>query len=111
MSSINEPSGPRLRVMWISTIAFTLMFNVWLMLGVLGIPIRNELRLTDSQLEWLIATAILSGSLLRLNFGIWADRYGGRNTMIVLLLLSAIPTYIFSRAQSYEALLVCTLLY
>jgi NNP family nitrate/nitrite transporter-like MFS transporter len=111
MSSINEPSGPRLRVMWISTIAFTLMFNVWLMLGVLGIPIRNELRLTDSQFEWLIATAILSGSLLRLNFGIWADRYGGRNTMIVLLLLSAIPTYIFSRAQSYEALLVCTLLY
>jgi NNP family nitrate/nitrite transporter-like MFS transporter len=111
MSSANEPSGPRLRVMWISTIAFTVMFNVWLMLGVLGIPIRNELRLTDAQLEWLIATAILSGSLLRLNFGIWADRCGGRNTMICLLLLCAIPTYVFSQAQSYAALLICTLLY
>src|SRR5438552_6422068 len=111
MAPINEASGPRLRVLWISTIAFTLMFMVWLMLGVLGIPIRNELQLTDSQFEWLIATAILSGSLLRLHFGIWADRYGGRNVMIWLLLLCAIPTYLFSQAQSYEALLVCTLLY
>jgi NNP family nitrate/nitrite transporter-like MFS transporter len=111
MSTINEPSGPRLRVMWISTIAFTLMFNVWLMLGVLGIPIRNALHLSDSQLEWLIATAILSGSLLRLHFGIWADRFGGRNTMIFLLLLSAIPTYIFSQAESYGALLLCSFLF
>src|SRR3979409_2395239 len=111
MASSNEPSGPRLRFMWISTIAFTVMFNVWLMLGVLGIPIRNELGLTDAQFEWLIATAILSGSLLRLNFGIWADRYGGRSVMIVLLVASAIPTYLFALAQSYEALLVCTLLY
>jgi NNP family nitrate/nitrite transporter-like MFS transporter len=111
MSAVNEPSGPRLRVMWISTIAFTVMFNVWLMLGVLGIPIRTELQLTDSQFEWLIATAILSGSLLRLNFGIWADRYGGRNTMIALLLLSAIPAYVFSLAHSYGALLVCTMFY
>src|SRR5438552_14188631 len=111
MSSLDEPSAPRLRVLWISTIAFTVMFNVWLMLGVLGIPIRSELRLSDSQFEWLIATAILSGSLLRLNFGIWADRYGGRNTMIFLLLLSALPTYLFSMAESYPALLLCTLFF
>src|SRR5438552_3950894 len=111
MTSVTEAPGPRLRVMWISTIAFTVMFNVWLMLGVLGIPIRTELRLTDAQFEWLIAAAILSGSMLRLNFGIWADRYGGRNTMIFLLLLSAIPTYAFSQAQSYAALLLCTLFF
>jgi hypothetical protein len=30
------------------------MFNVWLMLGVLGISVRRELGLTDAQLEWLI---------------------------------------------------------
>jgi NNP family nitrate/nitrite transporter-like MFS transporter len=81
------------------------------MLGVLGIPIRNELSLTDAQLEWLIAAAILSGSLLRLNFGVWADRYGGRRTMIFLLLLCAVPTYAFSQAHSYPALLACALLY
>ena len=42
----------RQRVLWLSTIAFTLMFNVWLMLGVLGIPIRKSLNLTDTQLSW-----------------------------------------------------------
>jgi NNP family nitrate/nitrite transporter-like MFS transporter len=54
------------------------MFSVWLMMGVLGSSVRKELALTDGQLEWLIAVAILSGSVFRLNLGIWADTYGGR---------------------------------
>ncbi|MGI8981815.1 MAG: MFS transporter [Pirellulaceae bacterium] len=111
----NSPTLPagsgRSRVLWLSTIAFTLMFNVWLMLGVLGIPIRKELSLGDLQLEWLIAVAILSGALLRLNFGIWADRFGGRNTMAFLLLFSAIPTYLFSLADSYVELMICAALF
>jgi NNP family nitrate/nitrite transporter-like MFS transporter len=97
----------RTRVLWLSTVAFTLMFNVWLMLGVLGIPIRKAFDLSDSQLEWLISTAILSGALFRLNFGIWADRFGGRNTMVFLLLACAIPTYLFSRATGFVELLIC----
>ena len=77
-------NGPRRRVLWLSTAAFTLLFNVWLMLGVLGIPLRRELGLSDSQLEWLIAAAILSGAVFRLNFGIWADVFGGRRVMDLL---------------------------
>lgn len=99
------------RVLLLSTAAFTLLFAVWLMLGVLGIPIRREFSLTDSQLEWLIATAILSGSLLRLNFGIWADRFGGRHVFIALLLWCAVPAYLFSRATTYGELLACALAY
>ena len=101
----------RQRVLWLSTIAFTLMFNVWLMLGVLGIPIRKALELSDSELEWLIATAILSGAVLRLNFGIWADQFGGRNVMVFLLLLCAVPTYLFSLAANYAELLICAALF
>ena len=101
----------RERVLWLSTIAFTLLFNVWLMLGILGIPIRKSLDLSDSQLEWLIAVAILTGAIFRLNFGIWADRFGGRNVMVFLLLLSAIPTYLFSLADSYAELLICAALF
>jgi NNP family nitrate/nitrite transporter-like MFS transporter len=104
-------AGARRRVLVLSTVAFTLLFNVWLMLGVLAVPLRAELRLSDVQLEWLISTAILSGALLRLNFGIWADRFGGRNVYVALLALTAIPTYLFSRAESYEALLICALLF
>lgn len=106
-----EVTRSSMRVLWLSTIAFTLLFNVWLMLGVLGISIRKELKLTDSQLEWLMAAAILSGSLLRLNTGLWADRFGGKNVMVALLLISAIPAYLFSQATSYEEMIVCALFF
>ena len=111
VSSDSAAAKGRRRVLWLSTAAFTLMFNVWLMLGVLGIPIRTALELSDSQLEWLIATAILSGAVLRLSFGIWADRYGGRNMMVLLLLVCAIPTYLFSRATNYTELVICAALF
>jgi MFS transporter, NNP family, nitrate/nitrite transporter len=100
----------RRRVLWLSTAAFTLLFNVWLMLGVLGIPLRKELSLSDSQIEWLVAAAILSGSVLRLNFGIWADVYGGRTVMCLLLLSTAMSSYLFSRATTYNELLICAVL-
>ena len=45
-------AAARQRVLWLSTTAFTLLFNVWLMLGVLGISVRRDLGLSDAQLEW-----------------------------------------------------------
>ena len=104
-------SDGRRRVLWLSTAAFTLLFNVWLMLGVLGIPLRQELHLSDSQIEWLVAAAILSGSVWRLNFGIWADVYGGRVVMGLLLLGTAISSYLFSQATTYNELLICAVLF
>lgn len=109
--SATEPAGPRRRVLWLSTLAFTLLFAVWLMLGVLGIKIRDELQLTPEQFEWLLAVAILAGSLPRLHFGVWADRYGGRAVMTVTLLLTAVPTAWVSRVTSYEELLACAALF
>jgi NNP family nitrate/nitrite transporter-like MFS transporter len=105
-----ETSGAN-RVLWLSTGAFTLLFNVWLMLGVLGISVRRELGLSDSQLEWLMAAAILSGAVFRLNFGIWADTYGGRKIMGWLLLGVAVPTYMFSHASTFGEMLVCAILF
>jgi NNP family nitrate/nitrite transporter-like MFS transporter len=83
-----------MRVLWTSTWAFTALFAVWLMLGVLGLEIKKDATLmlgpaaagmspeqarsaVESRFEWLLAVAILAGSLPRLAFGIWADRYGG----------------------------------
>ena len=107
----DEFPAQRQRVLWLSTIAFTLLFNVWLMMGVLGISIRKDLGLNNSQLEWLMAAAILSGAVLRLNFGIWADAYGGRRVMGLLLLCSAIPTYLFGQATTYGQMMVCAILF
>jgi MFS transporter, NNP family, nitrate/nitrite transporter len=106
-----DSSIPRQRVLWLSTAAFTLLFNVWMMLGVLSVPIRRELGLSDTQLEWMIAAAILSGAVFRLNVGMLADAYGGRLVMGITLAGSAVAAYAFSQATTYPWLLAGATLY
>ena len=99
------PSGA-VRVLVLSTLSFTLMFGVWLMFGVLGIPIQTELGLSDNQLAWVVAVAILNGSLWRLFLGVLADRIGGRVLTIAMLLLTAIPTFVISQVTLTYGLLL-----
>ena len=87
----NQGQPGRISVLVLSTLGFTLMFAVWLMFGVLGVPIRDEFELTDVQLAWIIAVAVLNGAIWRLPAGIAADRYGGRRVFIAMLLVTAIP--------------------
>lgn len=97
-------------VLTLSTLNFTLMFAVWLMFGVLGIPIRKEFGLTEIQFGWLTAIAILNGSLWRLLFGILTDRYGGRVVMTLLTAFTAIPAFWVSRATTFNELLIAAFL-
>jgi NNP family nitrate/nitrite transporter-like MFS transporter len=105
-----DTAGPaersaRMRVLVISTITFTLMFAVWLMFGILGIPIRAEFGLTDVQLAWLTAVAVLNGSIWRLPAGIAADRWGGRRVMAAMLFATAIPSFLIAYVGGYGILL------
>ena len=102
--------GEATRVLVLSTVAFTLLFAVWLMFGVLSVPIKEELHLDKIQFSWLTAIAVLSGSIWRLPFGILTDRIGGRRLFVALLLATAIPCFFVSRATTYGGLLVCALL-
>jgi NNP family nitrate/nitrite transporter-like MFS transporter len=81
------------RVLTMSTVAFTLMFAVWLQFGILQDPIAEEFGLTTTQIAWLIAVPSLNGSLWRLFTGIMTDWWGGRVTMTALMLLTAVPTF------------------
>ncbi|MDF2143412.1 nitrate/nitrite transporter [Knoellia sp. p5-6-4] len=98
------------RVLVMSTLSFTVMFAVWLMFGILGIPIRKEFGLTDVQLSWLSAVAVLNGSMWRLPAGMVTDRIGGRKVFAVMLAVTAIPAYLVSQAESYGLLLVLAFL-
>ncbi len=77
-----------------TTLAFAVTLPAWMMLGVTGNPIRNELGLNASQFGVLTATPILTGALLRLPFGIWTDRFGGRMAMTALLAGCAAPLWL-----------------
>lgn len=106
----SSPSGGRTRVLVMSTLGFTVMFAVWLMFGILGIPIQKELGISDVQLSWITAVAVLNGSIWRMPAGMLADRIGGRKVTIFMLLATAIPTYLVGRAHGYGELLALAFL-
>ncbi len=97
------------RVLTLATSAFTLAFAVWVTFAIVGIPMRKEFGLSDGEFALLVAIPIFSGSFLRVPVGILTDQLGGRRTMTALLLITAVPTYLLSRASSYDQALALAL--
>jgi len=83
-----------LTVLGVTTWAFVVCFAVWLMFGVIGIPIKNELGLNGVEFGLLTSTPVLTGALFRLPLGIWTDRFGGRIVMFLLLVGCAAPVWL-----------------
>ena len=99
-STAKQPPALRsILVLVASTWAFVVCFAVWLMFGVIGIPIKNELNLNGVEFGLLTSTPVLTGALFRLPLGIWTDRFGGRIVMFVLLLGCAVPVWFASYAS------------
>ncbi|MDS4025555.1 MAG: MFS transporter [Candidatus Contendobacter sp.] len=86
--------------------SFAVNFAVWVMFSVIGIKIKAELNLNETEFGLLVATPILTGSLVRLPLGILTDRYGGRVVFFIQMLLVSIPTWLVSYATEYWQYLV-----
>jgi NNP family nitrate/nitrite transporter-like MFS transporter len=84
-----------------STLAFAVCFAVWMMFSIIGIPIRETLKLNATQFGLLAATPVLTGAVLRLPLGVLTDRFGGRGVFLVLLAASAAPVYLIAYATEY----------
>lgn len=94
-------------VLAMNTLAFTVNFAVWTMFAVIGIKIKAELGLNETEFGLLVATPILTGSLVRLPLGMLTDRYGGRIVYFVQMILVAIATYGLAFAdQLWQYLLI-----
>lgn len=98
------------RVLGVSTFAYLVCFAVWMLFGVIGIPIRKELGLDATQFGLLSATPILSGALLRLPVGAWTDRSGGRTVIRILLVACALPVWLVSYANRFWQFLLIGLI-
>ena len=88
-------------VLIVSTLAFTVCFMVWMMFGVIGVPIKKMLNLNATQFGLLMAMPVLTGSLVRVPLGIWTDRYGGRIVMTVLMAVTVPAIWLMSYATAY----------
>ena len=93
-------------VLTMNTLAFTVNFAIWTMFSIIGIRIKNELGLSETEFGLLVATPILTGSLIRLPLGVLTDRFGGRIVYFIHMILVAIPTYGLAFATQYWQYLV-----
>jgi len=98
--------GKSYSVLTMNTLAFTVNFAIWTMFSIIGIRIKGELGLNETEFGLLVATPILTGSLVRLPLGVLTDRYGGRIVFFIQMLLVAIPTYGLAFAHTYWQYLV-----
>lgn len=94
-------------VLWMSTIAFTLCFSVWTLYSILAIKIQASLGLTPSQFGTMLAVPILIGSVTRLPLGMLTDRFGGKIVFTLLLITTAVPTFLLAYATEYWHFLAC----
>ena len=93
-------------VLMSSTLAFTICFAVWMMFAVIGIPIKKQLDLSETQFGLLAAMPVLTGSLVRVPLGLWTDRFGGRIVFFLLMLSTVLPIWMMSYATQYWHFLV-----
>ena len=101
MSTEIKDSKRAWSVLIVSTLAFTVCFMVWMMFGVIGIPIKKMLNLNSTQFGLLTAMPVLTGSLIRVPLGIWTDRFGGRIVMACLMAITVPAIWMMGYATEY----------
>ncbi|MGL4325489.1 MAG: nitrate/nitrite transporter [Beijerinckiaceae bacterium] len=109
MLSSTIKDSDRNTALWMSTFAFTVCFAVWTIFAIIGIQIKKDLGLSDTQFGLLVGTPILTGSLIRLILGIWADQYGGRVVYTLTMLSAAVMTALLTYAYDYTTFLIAAL--
>jgi NNP family nitrate/nitrite transporter-like MFS transporter len=109
MSQLDQHTSSQNRALGLSTIAFTVCFAVWTIFSIIGVALKDQLGLTDTQFGLLIGTPVLTGSIVRIALGVWTDRYGGRLVYTATMLAAAVATALLVFAQTYEQFLVAAL--
>ena len=107
LSSVTK--GDQYRAVGFSTLAFTVCFAVWTIFSIIGLQIKEDLGLNETEFGLLVATPILTGSLSRIFLGIWTDQYGGRFVFSILMAATAVAVFLLSFVDTYILFLVAAL--
>src|SRR5690348_529265 len=94
------------RVLGASTFAFTICFAVWMVFAILGIPLKKQLHLSDTEFGLSAAMFVLMGSLARVPLGIWTDRFGGRTVFFWTMAVTIVPIWLVAYATELWQFLV-----
>tara|TARA_R110002096_G_scaffold436105_1_gene668090 strand:- start:107487 stop:108815 length:1329 start_codon:yes stop_codon:yes gene_type:complete len=109
MNTHNVTSGEQRRALTSSTLAFTVCFAVWTIFSIIGIKIKADLGLNDTEFGLLVATPILTGSLSRVFLGVWTDQYGGRLVFSLQMIITALAAFLLTKVTTYPMFLLAAL--
>lgn len=79
------------RALAVATVAFTVCFYGWSLLGPLSPDLQDHLGLSDFETSAMVAVPVLLGSLMRIPLGWLTDRRGGRRVFTALLAFTPLP--------------------
>ncbi len=102
-------SPKQIKTLSASTVAFTACFSVWTIFSIIGVQLKADLGLNDTQFGLLIGTPILTGSLSRILLGVWAEQYGGRIVYLSVMLCASLATFLLSFADTFSLTLLAAL--
>ena len=101
--------GDQYRALGLSTLAFTVCFAVWTIFSIIGVQIKEDLGLSETQFGLLVATPVLTGSLSRIFLGVWTDQFGGRIMLPLQMLITAISVWLLASVETYVVFLMAAL--
>ena len=110
MSDLKDVTrGDRLKALGFSTFAFTVCFAVWTIFSIIGVKIKQDLGLSETEFGILVATPVLTGSISRIFLGVWTEQYGGRLVFTLQMLATAVACWLLSEVRTYEVFLIAAL--
>ena len=99
----------RRRVLVVTTVGYIGCFAVWTIFAIIGVEIQRQYGLSDTQFGLLLGVPFLSGSLMRVVLGVWADRHGGRRLFFGVMIIAAVATWFVADATVVPTILVAGL--
>ena len=110
MSDLKDVTrGDQLKGLGLSTFAFTVCFAVWTIFSIIGVKIKQDLGLSETEFGILVATPVLTGSVSRIFLGVWTEQYGGRLVFTLQMLATAVACWLLSEVRTYEVFLIAAL--
>ena len=109
VSSAWETERLRGRILAVTTASYVGCFAVWTIFAIIGVEIQRRYQLSDTEFGLLVGTPFLSGSLMRVVLGVWADRHGGRRLFLGVMIFAAVATWLIADAASFPTLLLAGL--
>ncbi|OLO12529.1 MFS transporter [Chromohalobacter japonicus] len=97
------------RALSLSTVAFTVCFAVWTIFSIIGVRIKQDLGLSETEFGILVATPVLTGSISRIFLGIWTEQLGGRRVFSILMLVTSVCVFLLSYVETYWMFLIAAL--